>query len=72
MTTNTIISALKLRAGRSVRLFDAIRHRGSLLRSRKSLSRLDDHLLRDIGLTRDEAAAEAARAAWDVPPHWRG
>lgn len=44
----------------------------ALSRSRRSLRHLDDHLLRDIGLTRSEAMAEADRAAWDVPPHWKG
>lgn len=38
-------------------------------RDRLALRRLDDHLLRDIGLTPDEARQEAAR--WDPPPHWR-
>ncbi|WP_136645024.1 DUF1127 domain-containing protein [Tabrizicola sp. YIM 78059] len=43
----------------------------TLARSRQALSRLDDHLLRDIGLTRDQAEAEARRRAWDVPLHWK-
>lgn len=43
----------------------------SLHRQRRRLAQLDDHLLRDIGLTRAEAEAEAARAPWDVPSHWR-
>ncbi len=33
-------------------------------RMRRSLERLDDHLLRDIGLTRAEALDEAARPFW--------
>jgi uncharacterized protein YjiS (DUF1127 family) len=44
----------------------------ALSRSRRSLRHLDDHLLRDIGLTRAEAVAEAERAAWDAPRHWKG
>ncbi len=44
---------------------------GTLVRSRQSLARLDDHLLRDIGVTRDEAVAEASRAPWDAPSHWK-
>lgn len=43
-----------------------------LARSRHSLRLLDDHLLCDIGLTRAEALAEADRASWDAPAHWRG
>ena len=43
----------------------------AMARSRQSLARLDDHLLRDIGLTRDQARAEAKRAPWDAPSHWK-
>lgn len=42
----------------------------ALHRSRHRLVELDDHLLRDIGLTRGQAAAEAERSSWDVPDHW--
>ncbi len=41
-------------------------------RSRKGLLRLDDHLLRDIGLTQEDAKAEAQRPVWDAPSHWKG
>lgn len=40
-------------------------------RTRKGLLRLDDHILRDIGLTREEAQAEARRPVWDAPSHWK-
>jgi uncharacterized protein YjiS (DUF1127 family) len=33
-------------------------------RQRASLAALDDHMLRDIGLTRADAEAEAAKAFW--------
>lgn len=39
-------------------------------RSRRRLADLDDHLLRDIGLSRGEASLEAERASWDAPAHW--
>ncbi|GHC13706.1 MULTISPECIES: DUF1127 domain-containing protein [Gemmobacter] len=42
-----------------------------LSRQRRALARLDAALLKDIGLTQDEAAEEARRAIWDVPAHWR-
>jgi uncharacterized protein YjiS (DUF1127 family) len=42
-----------------------------LSRQRVGLSRLDDHLLRDIGATRHQAMTEAARPFWDAPDHWR-
>jgi len=38
---------------------------------RRALSRLDAPALRDIGVSREEAEAEAARPVWDVPAHWR-
>ena len=37
-----------------------------------TLRALDDRMLRDIGLTRQEAEDEANRPIWDVPTHWRG
>ena len=44
----------------------------AMRRHRVALSKLEPHLLRDIGLTEDQARTEAARAIWDVPSHWRG
>jgi uncharacterized protein YjiS (DUF1127 family) len=43
----------------------------SLHASRRRLAALDDHALRDIGLTRAQAEAEAARPVWDAPERWR-
>ncbi|WP_246587997.1 DUF1127 domain-containing protein [Paracoccus bogoriensis] len=40
-------------------------------RTRIDLSRLDDAMLRDIGLTREEVEAEIDRPIWDVPANWR-
>ncbi|MEN9409002.1 MAG: hypothetical protein RL216_976 [Pseudomonadota bacterium] len=37
-----------------------------------ALHRLPPHMLRDIGVTEEEAQAEPARPLWDIPPHWRG
>lgn len=53
-------------------LFALLRQALALRRSRARLGRLDDHLLRDIGLTRDDALAEAQRPLWDAPRLWRG
>ncbi|MDX8348131.1 MULTISPECIES: DUF1127 domain-containing protein [unclassified Cognatiyoonia] len=39
-------------------------------RQRNALKSLDDHLLRDIGLTRDEARIEAEKPLWDAPQYW--
>ncbi len=43
----------------------------ALRRQRARLVELDAHMLRDIGLTEDEALREARRALWDVPDRWR-
>ena len=43
----------------------------SLHRQRARLAVLDDHALRDIGLSRAEAEREAGRPAWDAPKGWR-
>lgn len=42
----------------------------ALRRSRHRLSKLDDHLLRDIGLTREQAVLELDKGCWDAPDHW--
>jgi len=39
-------------------------------RQRRHLADLDDTLLRDIGLSREAAEAEARRSVWDVPASW--
>lgn len=36
--------------------------------TRRSLERMDDRMLKDIGLTRSEALEEASRKPWDVGP----
>jgi uncharacterized protein YjiS (DUF1127 family) len=33
-------------------------------KSRTELGKLDDHMLNDIGLTREQAASEASRSMW--------
>lgn len=38
----------------------------SVARQRAALARLDDHLLADIGVSRDAAEAEAVRPFWDI------
>ena len=41
-------------------------------RQRQELSQLPTELLKDIGVTREEARREANRGLWDAPGHWRG
>ena len=38
--------------------------------SRRRLLDLDEHLLRDVGITRQQARLEAERPCWDAPAHW--
>ena len=42
----------------------------SLGRSRRRLGELEDHLLRDIGLTAAEARKESEKPIWNAPEHW--
>ena len=67
----TTALARRSRATRPVSLVALFLRSIGLHRQRKQLARLDDRLLRDIGLTAAEAAQEAARPAWDVPDQWR-
>ena len=43
----------------------------SLRRQRQTLARLDDRALKDIGITREQAEAEASRSIWDAPEFWQ-
>ena len=43
----------------------------SLRRQRRDLVMLGHDRLADLGLTPDQAWAEASRPVWDVPAHWR-
>ncbi|WP_299640190.1 DUF1127 domain-containing protein [uncultured Ruegeria sp.] len=42
-----------------------------LTRQRRKLAQLDDAVLEDIGVTREEASAEANRFFWDAPQFWK-
>ena len=43
----------------------------ALRRQRRLLADLPPEILRDIGVTPDDARAEATRPFWDAPAHWR-
>jgi uncharacterized protein YjiS (DUF1127 family) len=53
-------------AGPLARLRNAL----ALHRQRQHLAALDDALLKDIGLTREDALHEAGRSLWDAPRHF--
>lgn len=42
----------------------------SISRERRALESLDDHLLRDIGVSRTDAEKETKRPVWDAPNRW--
>ena len=72
MTTST--GALRRTSRKPLTLFTLFRwlsDRKGLRRSRLRLAVLDDHLLRDIGVSPDAARAEADRKGWDAPDHWQ-
>ncbi len=54
------------------RLLDRLHAAQALHRQHVALARLDHALLRDIGITREQAMAEAESSVWDAPSHWRG
>ena len=55
----------------ALRLINRFIAANALHRQQQALGRLDDHMLRDIGVTRLQAEAEANRPVWDAPAHWR-
>lgn len=49
------------------RLVDAIELAVEMRRERRMLLALDDRALKDLGLAKGDAYAEATRACWDIP-----
>lgn len=43
----------------------------ALWRSRRALAGLSDAQLQDVGLSRQDARAEAERPVWDAPESWK-
>jgi len=52
-------------------LFGTLREALRAAHSRRQLAQLDERMLRDIGIGRSEALAEAERAPWDLTPRRR-
>ncbi|MEL7202491.1 MAG: DUF1127 domain-containing protein [Pseudomonadota bacterium] len=44
----------------------------ALFSERRRLADMPDHMLKDLGITRGQADAEARRPIWDSPSHLRG
>ncbi|UWQ42605.1 DUF1127 domain-containing protein [Leisingera aquaemixtae] len=51
-------------------LLSRLRLLWTVRRQRNQLAALDERALRDIGVTRAEADAEARRGFWSAPSHW--
>ena len=51
-------------------LVNAVQTRLDLWKTRRALARLDAHLLKDIGVSAEEARREADLTIWDVPNNW--
>lgn len=65
--------ALPYRRGNLVlRVLRALVRMTHLSAQRRALSHLDLHILRDIGVTPEQARREASRPGWDAPTHWHG
>lgn len=47
-------------------LAESVRRIWRAVSTRPGLAELDDRMLRDIGVTRDQARAELQRAPWDI------
>ena len=69
--TSTLAVARVQSRARIAGLAARIRQALVLRAERKRLTTLDDALLFDIGMTREQALTEAARSVWDVPHGWR-
>ncbi len=66
-------ASLKLRdspISLTARLFAHIARGTAIRRSRRKLIELEDYLLDDVGITRQQARREAGRPLWDVESHW--
>jgi uncharacterized protein YjiS (DUF1127 family) len=73
-TCDCNVNATPARAARrpwALRLISRITAAQALHRQHQALLRLDDAMLRDIGITQSEAQALARNSIWDVPNHWK-
>lgn len=68
--TATLATGRVQSAGSTLRPTSMLRMALAAHRQRQFLARLDDRTLQDIGLTRADALAEAARPFWDLPANW--
>ncbi|MDP5217934.1 DUF1127 domain-containing protein [Ruegeria sp. 2205SS24-7] len=67
----TLITERHIRPSKRRSFWCALTHAWGVRRNRRRLLQLDDAALKDIGITRSEALAEARRSFWDAPETWR-
>ena len=65
-STNTPLVGAMHHTGFFTRIMEMV----AVHKQRRDLAKLDDRALKDIGVSRYQAAKESARPAWDVPHHW--
>ena len=63
--------ALPHRPARRKGLLSRLGQQVTHVRQRRRLRDLSDHILDDIGISREAAEREASRPVWDVPRTWR-
>ncbi|MBI1218243.1 MAG: DUF1127 domain-containing protein [Rhodobacteraceae bacterium] len=61
----------RLSGARKMGVFARLMAAQRLHRELSALSKLEDRLLDDVGLSRSDAMAQVQRPFWDVPAHWR-
>ncbi|HYZ34439.1 MAG TPA: DUF1127 domain-containing protein [Crenalkalicoccus sp.] len=66
--TATLLLALGFLRAAAPRPRRGVREMLAVLASRRLLARLDDRMLKDIGISRADALAEARRVPWDLGP----
>ena len=73
MTTRTRLHTSPSSLGRSKRptsLVSRVMQLLTISRERHALKDMDEHILKDIGISRTAAEQEANRPAWDAPNRW--
>lgn len=54
--------------GSPIALLERLLTHLQVAQERRHLASLDEHMLRDIGISRADAMAESGRSFWDIPP----
>ena len=67
----TLTTERHIRHSKRPSFWSALTRAWAIRRNRQRLLQLDDAALKDIGITRSEALAEARRSFWDAPETWR-